>query len=303
LSELERRCQKFGHPQVGNWMARRVARPTALRITRVIAPWGISANAVTLAAWLIAFCGAAACCRGTPGGWLLGAGLLQIWYLLDHVDGQLARLRRTESLDGVALDYLMHHVVLMVVPLGLGLGLIWRGLDPTWMLLAIAWMLALLIGQLGADVRYKAFIQRLKRVRGELTVVGGAGGVPSPSEPMPRAWRPLVGWLAAKGCEIHVIMNTLAGVAIVQLLIGDASLWLGRGFVLVASAAAAARTGVVLRRLLGESRAEEEFARWYRPPAGSCLVYEEGWWVVVNASAAPLAQSRDAAGSISAAEN
>ena len=55
---------------------------------------------------------------GLACGWIVAAGLLQLWYLLDHVDGQLARLRGTASLDGVQLDFLMHHTVNLLVPLG-----------------------------------------------------------------------------------------------------------------------------------------------------------------------------------------
>src|SRR5262245_65873939 len=99
LSELEARCQKPDHRRVGNWMARRIARPLALRVTRVVLPMGVSAHAATLAAWAVAM-GAVVCFgQGTIAGWLLGAALLQLWYLLDHVDGQLARYYRSESLE------------------------------------------------------------------------------------------------------------------------------------------------------------------------------------------------------------
>ncbi len=49
LDDLERRCQKPEHRRVGNWMARRISRPAALRVTHVVAPWGISANTAPLA--------------------------------------------------------------------------------------------------------------------------------------------------------------------------------------------------------------------------------------------------------------
>ncbi|MBN2295071.1 MAG: hypothetical protein JXM70_21765, partial [Pirellulales bacterium] len=90
LEELERICQKPDHRRLGNWMARRLSRPTALRVTWLIVPWGISANAATLLAWAVGMASAAAFAMGSPGWWLLAAALLQLWYLLDHVDGQLA---------------------------------------------------------------------------------------------------------------------------------------------------------------------------------------------------------------------
>ena len=57
LREFSRRCQKPDHDRIGNWMARRISRPLALRITWVLAPWGVSANTATLAAWVCAVSG------------------------------------------------------------------------------------------------------------------------------------------------------------------------------------------------------------------------------------------------------
>jgi hypothetical protein len=186
LTELESQCQKPDHRRVGNWMARRISRPMALRVTRVVAPWGVSANAATLAAWGCGVAAAAAFGGGTVWGWLIGAVLLQAWYLLDHVDGQLARLRGTASLDGVQLDYLMHHTVNLLVPLGVGFGLFAREAEPLWLVGGLIWGGSLLLVTLQHDARYKAFTRRLKRVRGPLLVHGGGGGRPIPQPPVPR---------------------------------------------------------------------------------------------------------------------
>lgn len=130
LAQLEKTCQKPDHRRIGSFMARRVARPLALRITWMIAPWGISAHMATFATWAVALGAAGAFAWGTPAGWLIAAALLQLWYLLDHVDGQLARLHGTQSLDGASLDYMMHHTTHLLMPLGIGVGLFIRSLSP-----------------------------------------------------------------------------------------------------------------------------------------------------------------------------
>ena len=93
-------------------------------------------------------------------------------FWLDHVDGQVARWRGTASLDGVYLDYLMHHAATFssasgsatawpperATPLGGG-GVRDRA---GWTFLS-----------LHNDCRYKAFFQRLKRESG-YRVDGGA---------------------------------------------------------------------------------------------------------------------------------
>jgi phosphatidylglycerophosphate synthase len=283
LAELEHRCQKPNHRRVGNWMARRISRPVALRITRVIAPWGVSANMATLSAWGCGAGAAAAFAWGTLWGWLLGAALLQLWYLLDHVDGQLARLHGTASLDGVQLDYLMHHTVNLLVPLGVGFGLFARHAEPLWLVAGLVWGVSLLVITLQHDARYKAFAGRLKRLRGRLHVQGGGGGRPAPQPSIPRSPFRLAAWAARKACETHVVMNLLALLAVVQLVLHDADLIAARLY-LVVMAVVAATTAVwtIVRSQQGQS-AEREFAAWYRVPPRCELVYSDGWWIVQQA--------------------
>jgi hypothetical protein len=266
--EFEARCQKPDHRRVGNWMARRVTRPLALRVTRVVLPLGVTAHTVTLVAWALAIAAAFSFGWGTTGGWLFGATLLQLWYLLDHVDGQLARYRGTESLDGAALDYLMHHSVNLLVPIGIGWGLASEA--RWWLILGLSWGVGLLLLGLVNDVRYKAFIKRLKRLDGELRVIGGSGSRPAPPAAMPR--RPVAAalWLARKACETHVIMNLLTGIAILQGLLalrltGDAALLTGSAYLATMALLAPLLAGVTVWRSLSSESAEREFAAWYHP--------------------------------------
>ncbi len=50
LAELEPICQKPNFRTHGNWVARRVARPLALYVTRWLLPLGVRAHWVTLVA-------------------------------------------------------------------------------------------------------------------------------------------------------------------------------------------------------------------------------------------------------------
>jgi len=276
---------------MGNWMARHVARPAALRITRVVAPWGVSANAATLAAWGCGVAGAAAFGWGTVWGWILAAVMLQLGYLLDHVDGQLARWQGTASLDGVQLDYLMHHTIHLLVPLGIGWGLFVRTAEPLWALGGLLWGVSLLLITLPHDARYKAFIQRLKRVHGRLHVDGGGGGRPEPQPPIPRHPWPLAAWIARKACEMHVMTNMLALTALAQLLTGDTRLLFGSIVLVLAAPTAAAVAVWTIVRSQQRHTAEEEFAAWYRVPEDHALIFADGWWLVQPSETGQVAGS------------
>ncbi len=304
LTELELRCQKPSHRQVGNWMARRVARPLALRITWLVAPWGISAHAMTLAAWLTALCAVAAFGFATVTSWLIGALLLQIWYLLDHVDGQLARYHGTASLDGVQLDYLMHHTVNLLLPIGLGWGLANTQVGKArldslgfgardvfawpqiWQIAGLAAGVALLLIGLRHDARYKAFVQRLKRVHGELIVIGGGGARPASQPAIPRGPLRLTIWLARKFCELHVVMNVVLLMALRQWLLSDASWIIPRVYLLVLALLALTIAVGALVKSVHEGESEREFQNWYQVPSGHELVFQDGWWHVQSSESA-----------------
>ncbi|MEX0713508.1 MAG: CDP-alcohol phosphatidyltransferase family protein [Pirellulales bacterium] len=265
-------------------MARRISRPLALRVTWVAVGWGLSAHAVTCLAWLCGLAAAAFFSSGSVAGWLAAAFLLQLWYLLDHVDGQLARYHGTASLDGVQLDYLMHHTLNLLIPLGAGCGLAGAAAHPPafqlWPLLGLIWGLSLLCLGLVSDTRYKAFVQRLKRVRGQLEVIGGGGARPSAPPPIPRRPLPLAAWLARKSCEVHVIMNILTAIALAQWLFVDRVLLIARVYLLLMAPLACLVFVVSLVGSLRRHAAEREFALWYHPPGGSRLIFEDGWWSV-----------------------
>ncbi|NLX96498.1 MAG: CDP-alcohol phosphatidyltransferase family protein [Rhodopirellula sp.] len=282
LAQWERRCQKPDHRRIGNWMARRVSRPVALRITRVVAPWGVSADGMTLAAWTCGVAAAAAFGWGTVAGWLLGAALLQLWYLLDHVDGQLARLHGSASLDGVQLDYLMHHTLALLVPLGTGWGLFAQTSEPGWCIGGLVWGVSLLLLGLHHDARYKAFVQRLKALEGTLDVVGGGAFRRSPQPPIPRHPLRLAGWAMRKACEPHVVMNLLTLIAAVSWLIQDRHLFVGRCYLATAAAIALVTATGTIVRSQRQGACEQEFSAWFRAPQGRELVFVDGHWAVVS---------------------
>ncbi len=214
LAELGRCVQKGRHREIGNWLARRIARPTAVYGTWVAVRLGFSAHQVTLAALLASLAGAAAIGIGSRPGFILGVAALHLGFWLDHVDGQVARWRRTVSLDGVYLDYLMHHLVNLAVGFALGYGLARRLSDPAWAIAGFAIAVGWALLALHNDCRYKAFFQRLKSAGGCYRVEGGSGGRPAPPSSWPRKGLGALSWPALKACEPHVVLMALTGLAV-----------------------------------------------------------------------------------------
>ncbi|MFF2042131.1 CDP-alcohol phosphatidyltransferase family protein [Kitasatospora sp. NPDC058170] len=109
-----------------HWAGRLYMRKISLRITRVLSTvTAITPNGLT---YLMMFTGIlAGAALVVPGitGAILGALLIQVYLLLDCVDGEVARWRRQTSLTGVYLDRVGHYMSEAALLTGLGL----RGCD------------------------------------------------------------------------------------------------------------------------------------------------------------------------------
>jgi phosphatidylglycerophosphate synthase len=280
LAQLRAVVQKGRHREIGNWLARRVARPSAVYGTWLAVRLGISAHQATLAALAASFGGAAAIGSGSRLGFAAGVGLCFLAFWLDHVDGQIARWRGTASLDGVYYDYVMHHAANLALGFALGFGLAVRTGAVGWALAGFAIATGWAVLSLHNDCRYKAFFQRLKSSRERYRVDGGAGGRPAPAPGWPRRGRAALTYPLFKTCEPHVILVGLAGMA--ALALADERSWeacwkaMAVGMALVAPFLGAAR---VARSIAGRST-EAEFRAWFRPVGE--FVADAGDWHVVS---------------------
>jgi hypothetical protein len=265
LAELRARVHKDRHREIGNWLARRVGRPSAVYGTWVAVRVGASAHQVTAAAIVASVGSWLAFASGTRAGFVGGVALAHLAFWLDHVDGQVARWRGTASLDGVYLDYLMHHAIAVGQGFALGYGLAARTGDLRWAAAGFAVGLGWLFLGLHNDCRYKAAFQRLKRETRSFRVDGGSGGRPAPPSPWPRSGRGRLTWPAYKACEPHVVLLGLTALA--ALAVAAPGAWAVALKTTVLGMAVAAPTLAIGRaaRSLARGRAEGEFAAWFVP--------------------------------------
>jgi phosphatidylglycerophosphate synthase len=265
IAELRAQVQKDRHREIGNWLARRVARPTAVYGCWLAIRLGLSAHQVTVIALCSSLAAAVAIGTGQRSLFVAGVVLVHLGFWMDHVDGQVARWRKTVSLDGVYLDYLMHHAANVALGFALGYGLAARTGEMWWTIAGFAIGVGWALLSLHNDCRYKAFFQRLKSTALRYRIDGGAGGRPQPPAPWPRRGRAVVIWPAFKLCEIHVVVLALSGLAVLAIVFPPGWLLLWRlGVCLMAVLAPVLGIGRIARSV-SRGAVETEFAQWFQP--------------------------------------
>jgi phosphatidylglycerophosphate synthase len=109
-----------------DWYSYFFTRYFTIYISVPIYELGVSANAVTV--WMGIVCLIGSICIVFDSVWfvLLGGLLWQLWYILDCVDGEVARLSGKTSKLGSYIDLLTHIYVNPTIPLAFGLHMFFR---------------------------------------------------------------------------------------------------------------------------------------------------------------------------------
>lgn len=101
-------------------------RPISLYVTYLALRLGFSANQVTVLQAVAGLAGAVCLAFPSPALSIAGIVLLQLGYLLDNVDGEVARFRQQVSLTGKYLDTLGHELVVPCMYFALGVSAYFR---------------------------------------------------------------------------------------------------------------------------------------------------------------------------------
>jgi phosphatidylglycerophosphate synthase len=139
IAEAYRRTRK---PKDLLWN-RFVARPLAAVVVVVLERTPVTPNQVTLAT-LFVFVAAVAVLAHMPGraGLLVGVAILEFAYVLDCVDGQLARIRGTSTPIGAHLDFLMDELKAFLLVASVGVRLWLFSGEVRWLLEGLAALVA-----------------------------------------------------------------------------------------------------------------------------------------------------------------
>ncbi len=99
-----------------------IVRPISLYLTWLILQTRMSANQVTVLHMVIGLFGSVLLGFAGLKLKLIGIAILYLSYILDNVDGEVARYRKQVSISGKYLDSIAHNIVIMAMFFGFGFG-------------------------------------------------------------------------------------------------------------------------------------------------------------------------------------
>lgn len=112
--------------------SRYLHRPISREVTRLLLPWRVTPNMMTLAAALIGAAGVVVVWRGGYWRVLAGAVLFEIQNILDGCDGEIARLKHLRSRGGEWLDQVVDDVLNIAFLVSIGSALAREGRGYAW---------------------------------------------------------------------------------------------------------------------------------------------------------------------------
>lgn len=175
ITELRRICQGTAKKDKSNIYMRYVCRFLSIYGTRLILPTSITANQVSVAMIISGFVACFFFLFPLPVTFAIGAFLLQIWYLIDCMDGEVARYRhfqatgsvvidkRESSLTGFYYDMINHYIVNFLVPSTIGFGVFQMTGNAAWILIGLLGALAQVLMLAMHDAKCRAILAHLQK--------------------------------------------------------------------------------------------------------------------------------------------
>lgn len=159
LAEARARGQGSSHLDADPTYARVFVRRLSPYVSWLIATrTPLSADTVTMASIAAGTAGGLLCAVGAPSTALIAFALLQLAYLLDVADGEVARIRGTAGLRGTYLDLIGHFIQNRALYVGAG-----------WTLIVVSggavWAIVCVLLVLGFSVPF-GYYARLHVIRG-----------------------------------------------------------------------------------------------------------------------------------------
>lgn len=168
IAELRRRAQRTTSNLYDTFFTRRVS----IYLTALLYPLGVSANAVSAVNVLVGLLACNLIAFGSGEILFIGIACVHLFAVLDSVDGELARLRRTFSVQGLFLEDLAAYTMINGVFLAVGVYL-GRSMDCWWPLVLAVIVVA--FGRNAMQVARRALLKSIATRRPVAPDLRGAG--------------------------------------------------------------------------------------------------------------------------------
>ena len=270
IAELRKICQTAFKREPENVYGHFI-RIFSIYVTRLLIPTSITANQVSVI--MIVVGSTATLFFLSPSRWffLTGALLMQFWYTLDGVDGEVARYRhyqksgsqlmdkRDGSLTGMYLDMINHYIINFLLPVALGLGLFYQRGETRWLFIGIAASLAQVLMLSMHDARCRTQLTHLKRFSHIEVMKESAAETESPKKRSPARWV----FIALHNTLTYPAVMNLTGLAALFNIFFPSLEWRVPllGYLCLGSIVV---SGTLIGRFVRRQLTEEEFHKTFR---------------------------------------
>ena len=226
IAELRQICQTTAKRDQSNVYMRYVCRFLSIYLTRFILPTSMTPNQVSFAMIVTGVTATLFFLSPVSGMFVIGAFLLQLWYLLDCMDGEVARyrhfkttgsmiIRKEESgLSGMYYDIINHYIINLMVPATVGIGIFYPTGNPLFLFLGIAGAVGQELLLAMHDGKNRVLLAHLRKYQ---TV-----SMAQPAAPLPKKTRTLAHFLFMGlhyAMTYPTVMNLVGLTAILELTV------------------------------------------------------------------------------------
>ena len=266
-SQIRQRCLKPNLTEKP-WYAKHVTYAVSTRLVWLIQSTPLTPNIVSTLSLITGLAAAACALDPSPARVLAAALLLELYYALDCVDGQLSRLRGQSSMSGAFYDTVITYIVQSALLAALGLGLARQlGGDPVWVWTGAAAAIATTWISLIWHFRASLFVYAILKSGGVRT--RRAAPAQSTSAVRPSGPKAIFSWLK-KSLTFPLTMNLLTGIGLISVVAaasGRPDLYsvLTRAYLAYTAAAACLVAAALTVHWIWTRRVDRDFASLFDP--------------------------------------
>lgn len=195
--------KKKNLPRYAIWVTHRIS----IRVVGLLENRDVSPNTITLISIITGIIAGVLFFSPSTISYFIGAIILELYYVLDAVDGQYARVKGRTSFTGAYFDYISNHIVQSLVFLGIGIGMYNQSKQVFFLLAGFFSAWGMLFIYIIFDARHSVLLNRGKKIVEE-------GGEKTRDSFLKKLFM-----IMHKSCTYPTIMNLISLLALVSILV------------------------------------------------------------------------------------